>query len=133
MTPETPVDELPRGTLFGGRYEIIESLGEGGMGKVYRAFDTRVQEEVAIKLLRPEISADRKVIERFSNELKFARFITHKNVCRTHDIHEEGKTLFITMEYVRGEDLKSLIRRTKQLTLTKLEADIWQGDISGGK
>ncbi len=92
-TLEAPADDLPRGTLFGGRYEIIETLGEGGMGKVYRAFDTRIKEEVAIKLLRPEISADRKVIERFSNELKFARQITHKNVCRTHDMHEEGKTL----------------------------------------
>ena len=115
-TIETPADELGRGTLFGGRYEIIEALGEGGMGKVYRAFDQRIRDEVAIKVLRPEISADKKVIERFSNELKFARQITHKNVCRMHELHEDGQMLFITMEYVRGEDLKRLIHRTKQLT-----------------
>ncbi len=111
----SPGDELSRGTVFAGRYEIIEELGTGGMGRVYRAFDKKIDEEVAIKLLKPEIAVDRKTVERFRNELKIARRITHKNVCRTHDLGEEGKALFITMEYVRGEDLKSLIRRTKQL------------------
>lgn len=129
-TIETPAAELGRGTLFGGRYEIIEALGEGGMGKVYRAFDLRIRDEVAIKVLRPEISADKKIIERFSNELKFARQITHKNVCRMHEFHEDGQTFFITMEYVRGEDLKRLIRRTKQLapgTAVSIAKEICEG------
>jgi serine/threonine protein kinase/tetratricopeptide (TPR) repeat protein len=109
-------DELTRGTVFAGRYEIIEELGAGGMGKVYRAFDKKLEEEVALKLIKPEIAADKKTVERFQNEIKVARKISHKNVCRTHDLHEDGRTLYLTMEYVRGEDLKSFIKRSKVLS-----------------
>jgi len=116
-TFETTTDELARGTLFAGRYEIIEALGAGGMGRVYRAQDTELNEEIALKFIKPEIASERKAVERFRNEIKIARKITHKNVCRMYDLHEEGKTLFLTMEYVRGEDLKSLIHRTKALTV----------------
>ena len=118
-TLETTTDELTRGTLFAGRYEIIEELGAGGMGRVYRAFDKKIEEEVALKLIRPEIAAEKRTVERFRNEIKTARKITHKNVCRTHDLGEEGKAFFITMEYVRGEDLKSVIRRMGTLTAGK--------------
>ena len=114
-TLETTPFELARGIIFAGRYEIIEELGAGGMGKVYRVFDKKLQEEVALKLVRPEIGADRKTIERFHNEIKIARRIRHKNVCGMFDLQEEGQILYITMEYVRGEDLRSLIRRTKVL------------------
>ena len=110
-TLETTTDELTRGVVFAGRYEIIEALGAGGMGRVYRAFDKKIDEEVALKLIKPEIAAERKTVERFRNELRIARKISHPNVCRTYDLHEEGKTLFITMEYVRGENLKSVIHR----------------------
>ncbi len=116
-TIETGANELVRGTLFAGRYEIIEELGTGGMGRVYRAHDTKLNEEVALKLIKPEIAAERRVVERFRNELKTARKIRHKNVCGMYDFHEEGKTLYLTMEYVRGEDLKSLIHRMKTLTV----------------
>jgi pentatricopeptide repeat protein len=115
-TLETTTDELVRGTLFAGRYEIIEELGAGGMGRVYRAHDTKLNEEVALKLIRPEIGLDKRTIERFQNEIKLTRKITHKNVCRMYDFHEEGKTLYLTMEYVRGEDLKSFIKRSKVLS-----------------
>jgi serine/threonine protein kinase/tetratricopeptide (TPR) repeat protein len=115
LTMETPSEGLTRGTLFAGRYEIIEELGAGGMGRVYRAQDTKLNEEVALKLIKPEIAAERRVVERFRNELKTARKIRHKNVCGMYDFHEEGKTLYLTMEYVRGEDLKSLLHRTKTL------------------
>ena len=74
-TIETPTEELKRGSVFAGRYEIIEELGKGGMGKVYRVEDTKVKEEVALKLIKPEIAADKKTIERFRNELKIARKI----------------------------------------------------------
>jgi serine/threonine protein kinase/lipopolysaccharide biosynthesis regulator YciM len=114
-TLETSTDELARGTLFAGRYEIIEELGAGGMGRVYRAQDTKLNEEVALKLIKPEIAAERRVVERFRNELKTARKIRHKNVCGMFDLHEEGKTLYLSMEYVRGEDLKSFIHRSKAL------------------
>jgi serine/threonine protein kinase len=117
QTLETTADELTRGIVFAGRYEIIEELGTGGMGKVYRAFDTKIGEEVALKLLKPEIAAEKRIVERFRNELKTARKIRHPNVCGMFDLQEEGKTLFITMEYVRGEDLKSFIYRSKQLTV----------------
>jgi serine/threonine protein kinase len=119
MTMETPAEGLTRGTVFAGRYEILEELGTGGMGSVYRVFDRKLEEEVALKLIRPDIAASGKTIERFKNEIKVARKITHPNVCRMHDLHEEGKTLYITMEYVRGEDLKSVIHRMGTLTMGK--------------
>lgn len=115
LTMETPAEGLARGTVFAGRYEILEELGGGGMGKVYRVYDRKLEEEVALKLIRPEIAADGKVIERFQNEIKISRKITHKNVCRMHDLGEAEGSSFITMEYVRGEDLRSLLHRTKTL------------------
>jgi len=118
-TLEIPSDQLVRGTVFASRYEIIEELGAGGMGRVYRAEDTKIKEQVALKLLRPEISADRKTIDRFRNELKVARRIRHKNVTGMYDIGEDKGTHYITMEYVSGEDLRSLIRRVGQLPVAK--------------
>jgi len=115
-TLETPTEELTRGTTFAGRYEIIEELGKGGMGKVYRVEDKKIKQEVALKLVKPEIASDKKTIERFSNELKTARMISHRNVCRMFDLGEEKGTNYITMEYISGEDLKSFIRRARQLT-----------------
>ena len=114
-TLETSKEELTRGSIFAGRYEIIEELGKGGMGRVYRVEDTKVKEEVALKLIKPEIASDKKTIERFRSELKIARKIRHKNVCGMYDLGEEKGTYYITMEYVPGEDLKSFIRRSRQL------------------
>ncbi len=116
MALKTPVKEITRGSTFAGRYEIIEELGEGGMGKVYRVEDKKIKEEIALKLINPEIAGDKKTIERFSNELKFARKIGHRNVCRMYDLGEEGKTHYITMEYVPGENLKGMIRMMGQLS-----------------
>jgi len=116
-TLETPTDELTRGSTFAGRYEIIDELGKGGMGKVYRVEDTKVKEEVALKLIKPEIAADKKTIERFRNELKITRKIRHKNVCAMFDLGEEKRTHFITMEFVPGQDLKGLIRQSGQLAV----------------
>jgi hypothetical protein len=105
-TIETPVQELTRGTIFADRYEIIEELGTGGMGKVYRVEDQKIEGEVALKLIKPEISVDKKMIKRFQNELKYARKISHRNVCRMFDLNKEAGAYFITMEFVSGEDLK---------------------------
>jgi len=118
-TLEMPTKELSIGSTFAGRYQIIEEIGRGGMGRVYKALDKDVEEKVALKLLNPEIAADEKIIKRFRNELKFARKITHKNVCRMFDLNEEEGTPYITMEYVPGEDLKSSVRRMGQLTIGK--------------
>ena len=111
-TFQMPIRELTTGSTFAGRYQVIEGLGHGGMGKVYKVLDKEIQEEVALKLLNPEIASDEKTIERFRNELKYARRITHRNICRMHDINRERDTYFITMEYVQGEDLKTVIKRT---------------------
>lgn len=115
---ETP-SKLTIGSAFAGRYQIIEELGKGGMGMVYKALDTEIEERVAVKLLNPEIAADENMIRRFKNELKFARKITHKNVCRMYDLNEYESINYITMEYVPGEDLKSSIRRMGPLTAGK--------------
>jgi len=115
-TLEKAPDELTRGTTFATRYEVIEELGSGGMGKVYRVFDKKIEEEVALKLIRPEISSDKKTIERFRNELKISRKISHRNVCKMYDLGEEGETHYITMEYVPGESLKSMIGMMGQLS-----------------
>ncbi len=101
--------------LFAGRYQILSTLGRGGMGDVYRVRDTKLQEEMALKLLRPEIAYDTDIIQRFRNELKLARKITHRNVCRVFDFHEEEGTPFITMEYLEGENLKNYIKRKGKL------------------
>ncbi len=116
-TLETPVEKLTRGTLFADRYEIIEELGRGGMGTVYRVEDKKTKEEIALKLIRPEIAAQKKTIERFRNELTTARRIRHKNICGMYDLDEDRGTFYITMEYVPGEDLKSFIRRSKRLSI----------------
>jgi eukaryotic-like serine/threonine-protein kinase len=116
-TLQTPIKELSTGSTFAGRYQIIEELGKGGMGKVYRVLDKKLKEEVALKLIKPEIASDKETIERFSNELKLARKIGHRNVGRMYELMEDEGAHFITMEYVAGEDLKSFIRRSRQLTV----------------
>ena len=113
------IDRLERGILFAGRYEIIEEIGRGGMGRVYRAYDRQLKEDVALKLLKPEISFNEKAVERFRNELKFARRIAHPRVCRMYDLGESGLAHYLTMEYVEGEDLKAFIRRSDHLTTAK--------------
>src|SRR5512138_1438182 len=116
-TNEIPREELTTGTVFAGRYQIVEELGGGGMGKVYRALDTKVGEEIAVKLIKPEIAADKTAIERFKNELKIARKIVHKNVGRVYDLNEEKGSYYFTMEYVRGEDLKAFIQSSGQMAI----------------
>ena len=106
-----PSTNLSTGSTFAGRYQIIEELGKGGMGKVYKVFDTKIKEKVALKLIRPEVASDKETIERFCNEIRLARKIGHRNVCRMFDLGEAEGAHFITMEYVPGEDLKSMIRR----------------------
>jgi len=116
-TLQAPIKELTTGSVFAGRYQIIEELGKGGMGRVYKVFDTDIKDKVALKLLKPEIASDRETIERFSNELKYARKISHRNVCRMYDLGKAEGTHFITMEYVQGEDLKSMIRMAAGLSI----------------
>ena len=118
-TIEAPKEELTTGSTFAGRYQIIEEIGKGGMGRVYKVQDTKIKEKIALKLIKPEIAKDKKTIERFNNELRLARKIRHKNVCQMFDLGEEKGTQFITMEYVSGEDLRNSIRRFGQLPVGK--------------
>jgi len=119
-TLQTPVRELTTGSTFAGRYQVIEELGHGGMGTVYKVFDSEIKEKIALKLIRPEVASDRDTIERFSNEIRLARRIGHRNVCRMFDIGAAEGARFITMEYVHGEDLKSMIRMSGSLSLGML-------------
>jgi eukaryotic-like serine/threonine-protein kinase len=119
-TLQTPVRELTTGSTFAGRYQVIEELGHGGMGRVYKVFDTKIKEKIALKLIKPEIASDKETIERFGNELRFARKISQRNVCRMFDIGEAEGAHFITMEYVHGEDLKSMIHMSGSLSVGML-------------
>ena len=112
--------ELPTGSTFAGRYKVIEELGKGGMGRVYKVFDEKIKEKVALKLLKPEISTDDQAIERFSNELRLSRKISHRHVCRMFDLGEVDGTHYITMEYVSGEDLKSILRMMGPMSAGKV-------------
>jgi len=118
-TAETPKEELSTGVTFAGRYQIIEELGKGGMGRVYKVLDKETKEKIALKLIKPDIAADKKTVERFRNELTSARKISHKNVCRMYDLGKEEGSYFITMEFVPGEDLKSFIRRAAPLSTAR--------------
>ena len=118
-TVMTPKKSLTIGSTFAGRYQIIEELGKGGMGIVYKVLDKELGENVALKLLKPEIASDDQIIERFRNELKFARKITHKYVCRMFHLGKYEDAPYITMEYVSGEDLKSTLRRVGHLSTGK--------------
>jgi tetratricopeptide (TPR) repeat protein/predicted Ser/Thr protein kinase len=118
-TVETPLKELTTGSTFARRYQVIEELGRGGMGRVYKALDSEIKDKVALKVLKPEIASDGETIARFRNELRLARRISHKNVCRMYDLNHEQGTQFITMEYVEGENLKSLMRRMGPFSVGK--------------
>ncbi len=102
---------LQPGVVFGGRYEILTVLGQGGMGAVYQARDRELDRLIALKVIRPELATDPAILQRFKQELILARNITHKNVVRIYDLGEADGIRFITMEYVDGEDLRTMIRR----------------------
>ena len=119
LTLQTPLEQLRIGSVFADRYQIIEELGIGGMGIVYKVYDKEINEKLALKLLHPAISAEEKMIQRFRNEMKTARKISHRNICRMYDLGDKEGTRFITMEYVAGEDLKSSIRRMGPLSAGK--------------
>src|SRR6201993_2561477 len=103
------------GRLVAGRYRIIALLGKGGMGEVYRADDLTLGQAVAMKFLPEEATTHEGMLERFKNEVRIARRISHPNVCRVYDVGDVDGATFFTMEYVDGEDLASLLRRIGRL------------------
>jgi serine/threonine-protein kinase len=107
---------ITQGSLFAGRYQILSTLGQGGMGVVYKATDTQLGEPIAIKTLRADfLNNDPTALERFRSEIRLARKISHRNVVRTHDIGEADGTYYITMEYIAGTSLYDLIQKKKRL------------------
>ena len=107
---------LQPGVIFGGRYEILGVLGQGGMGAVYKARDRELDRMIALKVIRPELATDPAILQRFKQELILARNITHKNVVRIFDLAEAEGIRFISMEFVDGEDLRTLLRRHGKFT-----------------
>jgi serine/threonine protein kinase len=101
---------LRLGSVIAGRYEIQQQLGKGGMGVVYRAHDKLLDEQVAIKVLRPEVSRDPEISKRFQSEIKLARRVSHKNVCRIHEYGEDRGLRYISMEFMQGVDLRQILR-----------------------
>src|SRR6202040_3156074 len=104
------------GTLLAERYEILELLGQGGMGAVYKARDTELERFVALKLIRPELASNPEILHRFKQELILARDVTHRNVIRIFDLGQAQGIKFITMEYVEGRDLRGLIHEKEKFT-----------------
>ena len=122
-TPRTPTPisalrnqqpVLESGAILAGRYEILDTLGEGGMGAVYKARDLELDRMVALKVIRPELAKHPAIIERFKKELLLSQRVTHRNVIRIYDLGEGDGVKFITMEFIEGEDLRSLIHERKK-------------------
>jgi len=111
---EVNIAVLQPGDVLGGRYEILQLLGEGGMGAVYKAMDRELNRPVALKLIRPELASNPSILARFKQELLLAHQVTHKNVIRIYDLGDAEGVKFITMEFVEGEDLRALILRQKK-------------------
>src|SRR3954451_25127081 len=106
--------ELEIGTVLGNRYEILELLGEGGMGAVYKAADLEVDRLVALKVIRPELASHPEILARFKQELLLSSQVTHRNVIRIYDLGEAEGVKFITMEYIEGKDLRSILHEKKK-------------------
>lgn len=122
MTPPSSEPAAPgvgAPAALGVRYDILGELGAGGMGIVYKARDRETKEVVAVKVLKPEILKDPALQERFLNEVRLARKITHKNVCRIYEFNRLGGTGCISMEFVEGENLRAVLDRFGGLPLRK--------------
>ena len=117
---------LEVGQVLGGRFEIQEMLGIGGMGAVYKAYDRDIDRVIALKCIRPELAKDPEITQRFTQELLLARQIAHKNIIRIFDVRDSGGLKFITMEYVEGQDLSSLVESRGKLTVAESVAIVMQ-------
>jgi len=109
--PEASADPLRPGTVIAARYRLIRILGRGGMGEVYRADDLYLDQPVALKFLPPVWELDPSRRRHFLDEVRFARQVSHANVCRIYDIGEADGHLFLSMEHIEGEDLRTLLER----------------------
>ncbi|MGH9434110.1 MAG: protein kinase domain-containing protein, partial [Terriglobia bacterium] len=122
ITPVSSAEStaIEPGTDFGPRYRIISLLGRGGMGAVYKAYDRELNRDVALKLVRPELTSQPHSMLRFKQELLLASKISHKNILRIHDLGDVNGTKFISMAYIEGEDLQQLLKRKGRLPLDQV-------------
>lgn len=128
--------QIQEGQQFGDRYQILKLLGSGGMGTVYKARDLELEEDIAIKILSPQLTFDENAVARFKQEIKLARQINHPNIIRIFDLGELFGIKYITMEFFDGEQLKRIIQDCGFLTVThgiKLLLDICSGLIAAHK
>jgi len=121
---------LETGSVLGGRYEILDLLGEGGMGAVYKAADREVDRIVALKVIRPAMASHPEILARFKQELLLSSKVTHRNVIRIYDLGEANGVKFITMEYIEGENLRQMLKRRGKLEVAEA-VDIMKQVASG--
>jgi eukaryotic-like serine/threonine-protein kinase len=116
--PASTVSQLPAllpGTMLGGRYKILQMIGEGGMGAVYKAEDRELGRTVALKVIRPELASNPEILQRFKQEIVLASKVTDRNIIRIYDLGDADGIKFITMEFVEGEDFCNLLQRQSKL------------------
>ncbi|NIP94819.1 MAG: serine/threonine protein kinase, partial [Akkermansiaceae bacterium] len=129
-----PHGQFEPGTVLDGRYRIVSQLGQGGMGEVYRADDLKLKQPVALKLLPRDLARNPAQLEALYNEVRQARRVSHRHVCRVHDVGEADGLPFLTMEFIEGEDLAALLRRIGRLPKDKalqLGAQLCEGIQAG--
>src|SRR5216683_6884664 len=121
---------LPPGMMLGGRYEILQTIGEGGMGAVYKAEDRELGRTVALKVIRPELASNPDILQRFKQEILLASKVTDRNIIRIYDLGDADGMKFITMEFVEGDDLRHLLQRHGKLPATEA-VEIMEQVVSG--
>jgi tetratricopeptide (TPR) repeat protein len=124
LAPTAAILEI--GQIIAGRFQIMEMLGIGGMGAVYKAYDRDIDRVIAVKCIRPELTNNLEIVQRFTQELLLARQISHKNVIRIFDVRDSGGLKFITMEYLEGRDLGSLMEERGKMPTPEAVAIIRQ-------
>ncbi len=136
LPPPRPISsawQLPAllpGMMLGGRYEILQTIGQGGMGAVYKAEDRELGRTVALKVIRPELASNPEILQRFKQEILLASKVTDRNIIRIYDLGEADGIKFITMEYVEGDDLHHLLQQHGKLPPTEA-VDIMEQVVSG--
>ncbi|HEX7422644.1 MAG TPA: protein kinase [Terriglobales bacterium] len=131
--PASSVGQLPTllsGMMLGGRYEILQMIGEGGMGAVYKAEDRELGRTVALKVIRPELASNPEILQRFKQEILLASKVTDRNIIRIYDLGDAEGIKFITMEFVEGEDLRHLLQRQGKLPAAEA-VDVMEQVVSG--
>ncbi|MCM2316125.1 MAG: protein kinase [Thermoanaerobaculia bacterium] len=118
-SPASPAERFSAGQIVAGRYRIVAPLGKGGMGEVYRADDLRLAQTVALKFLPTSLASNAQAVERLVSEVRIGRQVSHPNVCRLYDLVDSEGHHFVSMEFIDGEDLGSLLRRIGRVSSDK--------------